>query len=200
MISQQLPPKACMMMELMQPEGQVVLQLSRRSCSCVTICHLSWKYSWRGRKGWNLHPDCILSVPGVLFVLQKYCSAPARQNCGWPELMDVCEDGHMVVSDGWLTICTQMNDRGSSWSYFPDGSSRGSAFLCLVAHDPVRGWMGRVWKEGKTEDIRHRHFSRASLTTSLKMCLGLESYLCFTSYRDLHLDQEDGLGVNFRWQ
>lgn len=40
-----------MMMEFMQPEGQVVLQLSKRCYSCVAICHLSWKYSWKGRKG-----------------------------------------------------------------------------------------------------------------------------------------------------
>ena len=66
--------------------------------------------------------------------------------------MDVCEDGHMVVSDGWLAICVLMNNTSSSCSSSPDGSGRGSAFLCLEVHDPVMDQMGRVRRKGRTED------------------------------------------------
>lgn len=66
--------------------------------------------------------------------------------------MDVCEDGHTVVSDGWMAICVLTNDTGFSWSYSPDGSGRDSALLRLDVQDPAMDRTGRVRREGRTGD------------------------------------------------
>lgn len=154
----------------------------RASCSAVKqemllLCRnlpSVMKIQLKRQKGWNLQHGRILAVPAILFIPQKYLSASTRRDCGWPKVMDVCEDGHMAVSDGWLDICVLMNDMGSSRSYSPGGNRRGSAFPCLDAHDPVMDRVDRVRREGRTEDchqddlIRHSNSCKASLATWLR--------------------------------